>query len=84
MIVECAILHGYVFSSRKRLHDTKRLTQPETQTAEHITLASLKRDPNAPGGDRSKSTFKEDPAIPESFRSRLVDYFRSGYDRGHM
>ncbi|KAJ4488340.1 hypothetical protein J3R30DRAFT_3654615 [Lentinula aciculospora] len=35
-------------------------------------------------GDRSKSTFMEDETIPVPFRARLADYFRSGYDRGHM
>ncbi|ODN78749.1 hypothetical protein L202_04312 [Cryptococcus amylolentus CBS 6039] len=34
--------------------------------------------------DRSKSVFKEDEGIPEMFRAKLGDYFRSGYDRGHM
>ena len=28
--------------------------------------------------------FQEDEAVPEQFRSRLQDYKRSGYDRGHM
>jgi len=60
-------------------------------TAEHLTLASLGRSAargSSPGstetGDRQKSTFAEDPDIPVSFRARLQDYFRSGYDRGHM
>lgn len=35
-------------------------------------------------GDRSKSQFQEDMSVPELFRSKLADYFRSGYDRGHM
>jgi DNA/RNA endonuclease G (NUC1) len=28
--------------------------------------------------------FVEDVSIPEKFRARLKDYFRSGYDRGHQ
>lgn len=28
--------------------------------------------------------FMEDVGIPEIFRARLNDYFKSGYDRGHM
>ena len=35
-------------------------------------------------GDRTNSLFLEDPAIPEKFRAKLSDYFRSGYDRGHQ
>lgn len=35
-------------------------------------------------GDRKNSLFLEDPAIPEKFRAKLSDYFRSGYDRGHQ
>ena len=34
-------------------------------------------------GDRKSSSFLEDPSIPEKFRAKLKDYFRSGYDRGH-
>jgi endonuclease G len=60
------------------------------QTAEHLTLASLGRstvDPpsgDEPRGDREKSEFAEDASLPVPFRARLVDYVRSGYDRGHM
>ncbi|KAG1749113.1 uncharacterized protein EDB91DRAFT_834654 [Suillus paluster] len=59
-------------------------------TAEHLTLASLgKSTPQPPSGgdgsgDRSKSTFTEDESLPSMFRAKLQDYFRSGYDRGHM
>ena len=35
-------------------------------------------------GDRKDSVFVEDVSIPEKFRARLKDYFRSGYDRGHQ
>jgi DNA/RNA endonuclease G (NUC1) len=35
-------------------------------------------------GDRRDSVFLEDPAVPEKFRAKLADYFRSGYDRGHQ
>ncbi|KAF8310205.1 hypothetical protein DL93DRAFT_2157954 [Clavulina sp. PMI_390] len=71
----------------------RRLRHP-TWTAEHLTAASLGRGPAAPSdeeggggktkGDRSKSAFMEDESIPLPFRARLQDYFRSGYDRGHM
>ncbi|KAF2861259.1 hypothetical protein K470DRAFT_257183 [Piedraia hortae CBS 480.64] len=48
--------------------------------AEHITPASLLRRE----GDRRLSNFVEDLTIPEHFRAKLKDYFRSGYDRGHQ
>ncbi|KAF5386583.1 hypothetical protein D9615_001709 [Tricholomella constricta] len=61
------------------------LTTAYFQTAEHLTNASFKigKESNS-AGDRSKSTFVEDESLPVPFRSRLKDYFRSGYDRGHM
>ncbi|CAO3660601.1 unnamed protein product [Rhizopus microsporus] len=34
--------------------------------------------------DRQKSNFKEDDGVPPQFRAKLADYFRSGFDRGHM
>ena len=62
-----------------------------SQTAEHLTLASLGKslidEPttgNVAKGDREKSTFQEDESLPVAFRAKLQDYFRSGYDRGHM
>ncbi|KAJ9475720.1 Mitochondrial nuclease [Pseudozyma hubeiensis] len=61
----------------------RRLRHP-SWTAEHLTSASLQRPPNAPKSDRSNSVFKEDLRIPELFRAKMSDYFRSGYDRGHM
>jgi len=53
-------------------------------TAQHLTADSLRRPEGGGGGDRQGSTFQEDSAIPEKFRAKLLDYFRSGYDRGHM
>ncbi|TBU28921.1 DNA/RNA non-specific endonuclease [Dichomitus squalens] len=66
----------------------RRLRHP-AWTAEHLTLASLGKSPLQPkiegeGGDRTNSQFKEDESIPSIFRAKLQDYFRSGYDRGHM
>ncbi|RUS20084.1 hypothetical protein BC937DRAFT_86399 [Endogone sp. FLAS-F59071] len=46
--------------------------------AEHLTNST------GGGGDRGKSQFKEDESIPPQFRARLLDYFKSGFDRGHM
>jgi endonuclease G len=57
----------------------RRLRNPHW-VVEHITPASLaKRD-----GDRKHSVFLEDEGVPEKFRAKLKDYFRSGYDRGHQ
>ncbi len=36
------------------------------------------------GVDRDKSRFQEDESIPEKFRAKLLNYVKSGYDRGHM
>ncbi|POY72959.1 hypothetical protein BMF94_3945 [Rhodotorula taiwanensis] len=49
-------------------------------TAEHLTGSSLKSG----GGDRATAVFREDLDVPEIFQAKLLDYFRSGYDRGHM
>lgn len=57
----------------------RRLRNPHW-VAEHITAASLAQR----GGDRQNSVFVEDAAVPEAFRARLRDYFRSGFDRGHQ
>lgn len=45
---------------------------------ERITSESLN------GNVDRKNSFKEDPAIPELFRSSLNDYKGSGFDRGHL
>ncbi|KAI4093473.1 MAG: hypothetical protein LQ344_002886 [Seirophora lacunosa] len=57
-----------------------RRTRNPHWVAEHITAASL----CANNGNRSHSTFVEDESVPEKFRAKLHDYFRSGYDRGHQ
>ena len=57
----------------------RRLRNPQW-VVEHITPASLaQRD-----ADRKHSAFIEDEAVPDKFRAKLKDYFRSGYDRGHQ
>ncbi len=48
---------------------------------EHLTPESIARNGHV---DRKYSIFKEDESIPLQFRARLVNYFRSGYDRGHQ
>lgn len=57
-----------------------RQTRNPYWVLEHITSESLA----ARNADRKYSFFKEDEQIPEKFRSKLKDYFRSGYDRGHQ
>jgi len=57
-----------------------RRTRNPSWVAEHITPYSLSH----PSGDRKNSVFAEDLSIPEKFRAKLKDYYRSGYDRGHQ
>lgn len=57
-----------------------RRTRNPAWVAEHITPASLAQNE----ADRKHSVFVEDVSIPEKFRAKLKDYFRSGYDRGHQ
>ncbi|KAF2686248.1 hypothetical protein K458DRAFT_298319 [Lentithecium fluviatile CBS 122367] len=57
-----------------------RRTRNPHWVAEHITPSSLA----ANNADRKHSVFVEDVSIPEMFRAKLKDYFRSGYDRGHQ
>ncbi|KDN52693.1 hypothetical protein K437DRAFT_272212 [Tilletiaria anomala UBC 951] len=61
------------------------LAAPGPPTPAQIGSASSQQtsQPAAPG-NRKFSVFKEDERIPELFRAKLADYFRSGYDRGHM
>lgn len=60
-----------------------RRTRNPYYVVEHITEESLKYVSNPPV-DRKNSVFREDPAIPDTFKSKLRDYFRSGFDRGHL
>lgn len=46
---------------------------------EHITKKS-----NAVEVDRKKSKFKEDSQVLKIFRSKISDYHKSGFDRGHL
>lgn len=57
-----------------------RQTRNPYWVVEHMTPESL----STRAGDRKNSVFTEDEVIPEMFRSKLADYFRSGYDRGHQ
>lgn len=60
----------------------RRLRHP-IWTAEHLTAESIRRPPGTEV-NRAQSIFAEDPRLPLAFRSTNSDYFRSGYDRGHM
>lgn len=99
MIGDCGIPRGcvpfrFLLLSRYSLSNKLNLVKTTSwlvKTAEHLTAGSLGRGhtpQNSEGvrqtGDRSRSTFSEDESIPPPFRARLQDYFRSGYDRGHM
>ncbi|KAK1781755.1 hypothetical protein QBC45DRAFT_39252 [Copromyces sp. CBS 386.78] len=72
-VADLATRQGFVSSYDRR-------TKNPHWTVEHITPESL----SISNGDRKKSTFLEDDAIPEKFRGKLKDYFRSGFDRGHQ
>lgn len=72
-VADLATRQGFVSSYDRR-------TKNPHWTVEHITPESL----SISEGDRKKSTFVEDEAIPEKFRGKLKDYFRSGFDRGHQ
>ncbi|KRT83528.1 hypothetical protein AMK59_3939, partial [Oryctes borbonicus] len=48
---------------------------------EHLTKESVKYNQTV---DRSLCTFMPDESIHHFFRSENSDYFRSGYDRGHL
>ncbi|KAH6918820.1 mitochondrial nuclease [Coprinopsis sp. MPI-PUGE-AT-0042] len=62
----------------------RRLRHP-SWTAEHLTKSSLLPGSSGSGPvDRQNSAFVEDTSLPAMFRAKLQDYFRSGYDRGHM
>lgn len=50
------------------------------KVVEEITKEGLEKKV----GDRRDSQFLEDVTVPEKFRAKLRDYFRSGYDRGHQ
>ncbi|KAH9180378.1 hypothetical protein EDB89DRAFT_2119901 [Lactarius sanguifluus] len=63
----------------------RRLRHP-AWVSSHLSLLPCPPSPAGDGetGDRGKSTFHEDESLPVQFRAKLQDYFRSGYDRGHM
>lgn len=71
MIDECEIHRGYALKGERNI---------DGQVVEEITKEALEKRV----GDRKDSVFLEDVTIPEKFRAKLSDYFRSGYDRGHQ
>ncbi|KAG9287868.1 hypothetical protein G9A89_017463 [Geosiphon pyriformis] len=73
-ITEILYRTAYVASYNRQLRNP-------VWVAEHITPDTLK---TKTGVDRGKSSFQEDLEIPKKFRVTIKDYFRSGYDRGHM
>lgn len=72
-ISDVGVRAGYVSGYDRRMKNP-------AWVAEHLTPEKLSRR----DGNRGKSVFFEDEAIPQKFRARLGDYLRSGYDRGHQ
>ncbi|KAJ2553776.1 nuclease [Coemansia sp. RSA 1933] len=68
----------FLLRSRYAASYNRALRNPNW-VAEHLTRDNLKGS-----ADRASSEFKEDPAVPGPFRALLKDYYRSGFDRGHM
>ncbi|RDW93684.1 DNA/RNA non-specific endonuclease [Aspergillus mulundensis] len=56
-----------------------RRTRNPYWVAEHLT-----RDSVSSVIGRRKNNFRQDPSIPATFRARVSDYSKSGYDRGHQ
>ena len=56
------------------------LTKTPLFSAEHLTPERLALSAKLP----RVVSFKEDTRLPESYRSTLADYSRSGFDRGHL
>jgi endonuclease G len=69
------------FSEYAVLHSG--LTRTPLYSADHLTrerIVAAKRQRRADAAD----SFHEEEAVPENERSRLTDYARSGFDRGHV
>ena len=69
-----------IHSTPSTLSCFDRRTRNPHWVIEHITPASLAMNE----GNRRHSYFVEDETVPEKYRAKLTDYFRSGYDRGHQ
>lgn len=57
------------------------VTRTPLYVAEHLTRASVAA---ARGYDQRDNRFHADPRLRPADRAELVDYVRSGFDRGHM
>ncbi|KAG0222785.1 mitochondrial nuclease [Mortierella sp. GBAus27b] len=79
--------HGFpgpvndVFTREGYIASFNRQFRHPNWVAEHLTVESLKP---GEGVGRGNSVFKEDETIPELYKAKLADYFKSGFDRGHM
>lgn len=63
-----------------------RRTRNPAWVLEKLTPDTVRPRNGSEGGVKvqRRNVFTEDPSIPEMFRTRLSDFYRSGYDRGHM
>ncbi|KAF9915525.1 nuclease [Lobosporangium transversale] len=69
-----------VFSREAYVASYNRQFRHPNWVAEHLTAASLVAGDGVVRGNN----FMEDTLIPDLYKAHLADYFRSGYDRGHM
>jgi len=67
--------HNYVLSYDRRLRNP-------IWVVEHLTKDNTCKTENTV--DRSKFDFSEDSSVPAIFRATNKDYYKSGFDRGHL
>lgn len=69
--------------TRNAVYVQERLVVGADEVANHQIETNQPQSP-APRRQKKNYRFKEEPSIPELFRSRNSYYHRSGWDRGHL
>eukprot|EP00730_Choanoeca_flexa_P019833 TRINITY_DN9700_c0_g1_i2.p1 TRINITY_DN9700_c0_g1~~TRINITY_DN9700_c0_g1_i2.p1 ORF type:complete len:248 (+),score=32.73 TRINITY_DN9700_c0_g1_i2:215-958(+) len=83
-MIECRIIESKPLKIRDGhvvYYDNR--TRNPAWVCEHLSRQSMTTIESEPP-DRKKCPFTEDQSIHPFFRSTNVDYFKSGYDRGHL